>query len=328
MLKLCNYLARNIYVQLSEIIRPYTLFQIAISSSFAALFFFFAKHIDEPLCLGTNVLYPYVTITNLHFLWYHKQRLILSNDVKVNPGPTLDSSQNFTICHWNLNSVAAHDFYKINLLKAYLTIHKTDIKCLSETYLDSSFLVNDENLVIQGYNLVRCDHFTNSKRGGVCIYYKDSLPLKIIDIHHLQECINFHLIIGGKLCDFITLYRSPNQSHDEFNLFIKNLELNLDKKTTYNPFLVVVLGYFNAKSCNWYINDKTNFEGAKIDILTLQNGLHQIIKESTHILDTSSSCIDLFFTSQPELVMDSGVHASLRVNFHHQIIFARFNSTL
>ena len=40
MLKSCNYLARNIYVQLSEIIRPYTLFQIAISNSFAALFFF------------------------------------------------------------------------------------------------------------------------------------------------------------------------------------------------------------------------------------------------------------------------------------------------
>ena len=35
-----------------------------------------------------------------------------------------------------------------NLLKAYLTIHKTDIVCLSETYLDSSFQVIDEDLVI------------------------------------------------------------------------------------------------------------------------------------------------------------------------------------
>ena len=26
---------------------------------------------------------------------------------------------------------------------------------------------------------------------------------------------------------------------------------NLDKATTFNPFLVVVLGDFNAKSCNW-----------------------------------------------------------------------------
>ena len=243
----------------------------------------------------------------------------------MNPEPKLDSSQNFTICHWNLNSIAAHTFSKINLIKAYLTIHKTDIVCLSKTYLDSSFLVNDENLVIQGYNLVRCDHPTNSKRGRVCVYYKDSLPLKIIDIQYLQECINFHLIIGDKLCHFITFYRSPNQSHDEFNSFIKSLELNLDKATSYNPFLVVVLGYFNANPCNWYINDKTNFEGAKVDTLTSQNGLHQIIKEPTHILDTSSSCIDLIFTSRIKLVMDSGVHSSLHVNYHHQMVFAKFN---
>ena len=101
--------------------------------------------------------------------------------------------------------------------------------------------------------------------------------------------------------------------------------MNLDKATTYNPFSVVVLGDFNAKSCNWCINDKTNFKGAKIDTLTSQNGLHQIIKEPTHFLDASSSHIDLFFTLQPKLVMNSGVHASLHANCHHQIIFAKFN---
>ena len=139
----------------------------------------------------------------------------------------------------------------------------------------------------------------------------------MIDIQYLQKYINFHLISGDKLCHFIAFYRSPNQSHYEFNLFIKNLELNLNKATTYNSFLVVVLGDFNAKSCNWCINNKTNFEGAKVDTLTSQYGLHQIIKEPTHILDTSSSCIDLFFPSQPKLVMDSCVHASLHASCHH-----------
>ena len=115
----------------------------------------------------------------------------MSNDIVVNPGPKLDSSQNFTICHWNLSSIAAYNFSKINLLKAYLTIHKTDIVIvyrLSETYLDSSFPVNDEHLVIQGYNLVITrDHPTKSKLGAVCTYYKDSLPLKIIGIQYLHE---------------------------------------------------------------------------------------------------------------------------------------------
>ena len=68
----------------------------------------------------------------------------MSNNNDITSGPKLDSFQNFAIFHWNINSVTAHNF-----LKAYLTIGKTDIVCLSGAYLDSSFPVNDENLVIQ-----------------------------------------------------------------------------------------------------------------------------------------------------------------------------------
>ena len=35
--------------------------------------------------------------------------------------------------------------------------------------------------------------------------------------------------------------------------------------------------------------------------------------------------IDLIFTSQPNIVVESGVHPSLHPNCHHQIIFAKFN---
>ena len=77
------------------------------------------------------------------------------------------------------NSIAAHSFAKLVLLKAYNSIHKFGIICLSETYLDSSILHDDSNLEIPGYNLVRSDHPSNKKRGGVCIYYKSYLPLRI-----------------------------------------------------------------------------------------------------------------------------------------------------
>ena len=60
-------------------------------------------------------------------------------------------------------------------------------------------------------------------------------------------------------------------------------------------------------------------EGTKTDTLTSLNDLQQIIKKLTHNSNTSSSCIDLFFTSQPKLIMNSGVLASLHANFHHQI---------
>ena len=92
-----------------------------------------------------------------------------------------------------------------------------------------------------------------------------------------------------------------------------------------NPFLVVAIGDFKAKSNNWFCHDKTNFEGDAVENLTSQFGFHQVIKEPFHILDTSSSCIDLISTSQPNLIIESGVHSSLHLNCHHQIIFAKFN---
>ena len=66
-----------------------------------------------------------------------------------------------------------------------------------------------------------------------------------------------------------------------------------------------MLEYLNIKSKNWYINSKTTTEGAKIEFATSQYELHQIINEPTHVLENSLSCIDLIFTTQPNLVVDS-----------------------
>ena len=73
-----------------------------------------------------------------------------------------------------------------------------DIICLSETYLDSSIQSDNDNLEIPGYNLVRSDYPSNNKRGGVCIYCKASLPLRVIIICFLQECITLELMRGDK----------------------------------------------------------------------------------------------------------------------------------
>ena len=93
------------------------------------------------------------------------------------------------------------------------------------------------------------------------------------------------------------MYRSPNQSQDEFETFRNNLELILDKIFQTNPFLVIALRDSNAKSSQWYKNDKTTTEVSKIPNLTSQYGLKQIINQPKYILNNSSSCIDLLFTS-------------------------------
>ena len=63
----------------------------------------------------------------------------------------------------------------------------------------------------------------------------------------------------------------------------------------------------------------------QVSKVTSQLGLHEITNEPTHILPNSSSCIDLIFTSQPNMVIESGIHSSLHSSCHHQIVFAKFN---
>ena len=67
------------------------------------------------------------------------------------------------------------------------------------------------------------------------------------------------------------------------------------------------------------------YEGSKIDGITCTFRLQQIINEPAHIIGDSSSCTDLIFTSQANLVMESGVLSSLHPNCHHQITYAKFN---
>ena len=91
--------------------------------------------------------------------------------------------------------------------------------------------------------------------------------------------------------------------------------MNFDALSTNNPFLTVMIGNFNAKSSNWYLNDITTFEGSQIEFLASQFAMSQVINEPTnsksyyHIIinpvvlsltnDNSKSCIDLIFKSQP-----------------------------
>ena len=91
------------------------------------------------------------------------------------------------------------------------------------------------------------------------------MPLQVLDIQYLHECINLELKIGDKLCQFVALYRSPNQTKDKFEKFSDNLELNLGTLPQINPFLLVAVGDFNRKSKSWYFNDNTTSQGNELE---------------------------------------------------------------
>ena len=105
----------------------------------------------------------------VHHIWVSLTIVRLSSDIEENPGPKCNSDQSFSICHWNLNSITTHNYLKIFLLRAYITLHNFDVVCISTTALD-------ENLEIAGYNLLRADmHLT----------VKEAVFVYIIKVHLL-----------------------------------------------------------------------------------------------------------------------------------------------
>ena len=54
-----------------------------------------------------------------------------------------------------------------------------------EIYLDSSLPSVHVWLELEGYKLVRADQPNNVKRGGVSIYYEESLPVRVINLPYL-----------------------------------------------------------------------------------------------------------------------------------------------
>ena len=56
-----------------------------------------------------------------------------------------------------------------------------------------------DSLNIDGYNIVRSDHPGGSKRGAVCCYFKESLPIRILKITPMTECLVLELLCNNKL---------------------------------------------------------------------------------------------------------------------------------
>ena len=122
---------------------------------------------------------------------------------------------------------------------------------LSVYLKDILILILGNTLEISGCNLTWFEHPSNNEWGGICIYYKNFLALRILNVQYLQECINFSTKIGDIICIFKSLYRSPSQTLDDFKTFSNNFELNLENLVQRNTFLVLTIKDFNAKSSKW-----------------------------------------------------------------------------
>ena len=148
--------------------------------------------------------------------------ILLCADIEENLGPKTKPNDNLSVCHRNVNSIPSHNFQKIAVLESFVAMHKFDIICISETFLNNTY--KDNNLKLNGYSLLRADHPSNAERGRVCIYYKETLSLKVISTPYLTESLLYEVTIGSRECIIGTVYRSPSQNSEEFEFFLLNFE--------------------------------------------------------------------------------------------------------
>ena len=251
--------------------------------------------------------------------WLPSLILQLSGDVEKHPGP-----ETLNLCTWNLNSIAAHDFLRVSLIEAYNSLYTYDLIGIVETHLDSS--LDEDKLGFNGYTFIKSNHPDNVKRGGVGLCIKDSLPSKQrSDLMTLPECIVYEIQLNRKKCFFVVLYRSPSQNQPQFDSFTIEFVLLVSKMHAEKPSCIIITGDFNCHSTQWWEDDAENYEGKLFQPITAEIGLHQMISEPIHLMSSSKSCIDLIFTDQSSLFVESGVHPSVHEQCHHQIIYGKLS---
>ena len=79
---------------------------------------------------------------------------------------------------------------------------------MSGTFLDSSIDISDTRININSCSLMTANHPSNTKRGGVCMYCKNYLPvIRRTDLSDLQECIVAEITVDKERCFLTCLYR-------------------------------------------------------------------------------------------------------------------------
>ena len=176
--------------------------------------------------------------------------IILSNDVHLNPGPQFQNNF-FNFMSWNVNSLAKDNFQRVSLIEAHNSLFNYDLISICETSLNDSVTLPDT--MLNDYTFEPANHPANTRRGGVGLFFKNSLPVVIRKDLSFDESIVIELKFGRKKVFFTVLYRSPSFDHSspEFQTFLLNFRNLYSKIKAENPFATYFTGDFNAHSQFW-----------------------------------------------------------------------------
>ena len=157
-----------------------------------------------------------------------------------------------------------------------------DIPCFAKTKLDTLF-ANSQFLIPGFHKPLRMD--VSSRRGGLLVYIKSSLPSKLLTKFKLLnniQIIPFELNRRKDKWLFVSIYKPPLQNNQYFFSILSDLldfySNEYDSK--------VVLGNFNLEPSN----------SSMVSLMDSQNFV-SLIKNKTCFKGTGS-CIDLIITNR------------------------------
>ena len=195
--------------------------------------------------------------------WQQILLIILSNDIHQNPGPPFHNNF-FNFMSWNVNSIAKDNFHRVRLIEAHNSLFNYDLISICETSLNDSIKLPD--ILLTDHTFVHSKNPANTRHGGVGLFYKNSLPIKIRYDLSFDESIVVELKFGRKKIFFTVLYRSPasNYNSPEFMDFLSNFSNLYTKINNENPYASFFTGNFNGHSQFWWPDGDTTAEGREI----------------------------------------------------------------
>ena len=165
---------------------------------------------------------------------------------------------------------------------------------IKETRLDGS--ISDHDLKVEGYDVIRCDRAVNCV--GVCLYIRSNINYVVREDldNQLLEILSIEIRKPNSKPFVVTSwYRPPNSLSDLF------------------PYLDTVVGRLDSEHVEHYLIGDMNCNLLSSDnihtraLSSITEGLKLLIDEPTRITPSSSSLIDLIFTSHQDNIICSGV---------------------
>ena len=248
-----------------------------------------------------------------------------SINIEISEGSPLNL-KDFTILHFNINSVLADD--RISKLTDICNTTKCSALILTETKLDST--ISDNLLKIPGYHEpLRHDRPHNGRHGGgTLIYvsesltYKHKTDLQVDKYEHLWVDIR----VGDKTFAVNALYRPPNETGDSHNDFLTTAELILTRLHTYNAHNKIIIGDLNFGSC---FSKSPKLPHKPLDSsapdLFQSFGYSQLLDIPTRVTLDTMSLVDLCFVQCHDHL---SCHGTLPRLSDHDGIFVSFHNNL